>query len=97
MRKRCTRHRAFYLMLSLACGRIVFLFGRLLCESAAMHLRQAYIFCARSVCIGYVFSEICQLSPFGSHKLVVAYVLQGVISVSASTAARDSKPWVIVG
>ena len=47
-----------------------------------MHLRQAYIFCARSVCIGYVFSEICQLSPFGSHKLVVAYVLQGVISVS---------------
>ena len=62
-----------------------------------MHLRQAYIFCARSVCIGYVFSEICQLSPFGSHKLVVAYVLQVVISVSASTAARDSKPWVIVG
>ena len=47
--------------------------------------------------VGYVFLEICQLSPFGSHKLVVAYVLQGVISVSASTAARYSKPSVIVG
>ena len=97
VRKRCTRHRAFYLMLSLACGRIIlFVWTPFVQERRHASATSLYLLCM--LCLYWAcLAEICQLSPFGSQKLAVAYVLQGVISSSASTAARYSKPSVIVG